>query len=138
MTTIDLYVSRREIYDDTVFCGYLVDVDFVPIPAIELIERIGGVLTHRITGCEQPTMTLELDDRWEVTNEHGVINLKCNGIRVECSGIERGYVPPITLLAFARKGNHGVKMIAGKDPFTPDVSDMQVVTQRDLKFAKGA
>ena len=137
MSQVDLYVSRHEIFDDGRLCGTLVDCDFGPIPALRLVDQWGS-LTHHILGCSSPTMTLELDDRrWTVTRDHGVINLHVADVRVQCSGIERDFVPPILLLAFARHGHHGVKLIAGKDPFTPDVTEAQVVTQRDLEFAKG-
>lgn len=137
MSYLDLYVSRREIYDDTIFCGYLIDVDYVPIESVDLTDFYGA-LTHRITGCLEPTMSVELDRRWTVTKSQGVINVAVEGLRIECSGIERGFVPPVLLLSFARKGRHGVRIVWGADPFAVEVEDFRVGTQQDLKFGEVA
>ena len=136
MTKVELYVSMRRIYDGSRCLGAMAEVSFDPIEGAEFLDQFGA-LRHVIEPCSRPSLTVGLGGRWQVTREHGVTNVAVEGDRIVVPGIPRDFLPPMAVLVFARSGRGGARIIAGRDPFPAETSDLEAITQRTL-FAVGA
>jgi hypothetical protein len=137
MTALDLYVARCDVFYMCELKACIVECDFKQLPELLLENTELPFATHRVA-CDRPTMTVSLDSRYVVTREHDIINVEVINGYVVIADEPRRFMPALLLLAFAIDGSNGVKMIAGRNPFAPEVSARQVLQQEELVFAKGA
>ena len=134
MTTVDLYTSERRVYHAGRCLGAMVEVDFDPIAGAEFDDDWGR--RHVVEAGARPTITVALPDGWEVSRQHGITNVAA-GLAILVGGIPRDYASPHALLVLARSRANGLRIVAGRDPFPAEQSDLEAITQRSL-FAVGA
>lgn len=138
MSTVDLYVSKSEVFDGPQRLAVMLEVSYSPIHDVKLLNYL-GVLTTHYHACPVPSMTVDLGTQyeWTITHDQDVVNVEVEGLQILAQGVLRRCVPPSLLYSFARQKQHGVTIIKGKDPFGKQVSDAQLLLQRDLRFAEG-
>ncbi len=88
--------------------------------------------------CPPPSLSVEVPDSWEISREHGVTNVEARAVDLMVAGVRRDFLPPAAVLAFARRGQYGVRIKQGRDPFGAGASDLDVVRRQPDLFAVGA